>query len=627
MWTIDDSMKLYRVESWGNGYFSINEKGNLRIMPNKRETLDLMDIIGHIESEGLQFPILFRFPQILENRLFEINQAFLSSIAKFDYGGEYRFVFPLKVNQRREMAEHIVRSGRELNTGIEVGTKAELLAALTLGLEPGAMLICNGYKDEEYLKLALSAHRCYNIFIVINLFDEIHDLLRYSKEMGVRPKLGLRAKLASKGSGRWAESGGDSSKFGLSAFEMIQAMGILSKNDMLSQLKMLHFHIGSQITEIRRIKSAVNEAARIYSNIRKMTEVEYLNIGGGLSVDYNGSKTSSEASADYSLKEYADDVVYTLKKICDEEGVVAPTIVSESGRAVAAYHSFLVFKVIGIKNSTDGPILPLQKGDPIQIRDLHSAFYKMNAENYTEYYHNALQERDDLLQAFNLGYVSLGQWARGERLFQMVCRKAAIFSLKTDCATEESEDLKKLLGKKYICNFSLFQSVPDMWGIGQPFPVLPVHRLAEMPTEIGTIADITCDSDGEIKRFFSDKEYIELHRLVDADDYYLGVFLLGAYQDTLGDFHNLLGTVNEVQVVVNGDGSYSRRTGQGDTCGDLLNIFKYDTEKYIREISSNPGSDNPGHATDYDQMVEIMYKTLQEYAYFKTVPRNGSKSN
>jgi arginine decarboxylase len=614
MWTIEDSQDLYGIERWSNGYFSINEKGNLAISPNKNkhESVDVMDLIRKLDFEGTLFPVLFRFPQIFQSRMEEIHRSFLDSMEELEYSGEYQLVFPIKVNQRKDMVDYLARYGKKFNVGLEVGTKTELLAALSINSSSDAMLVCNGYKDKDYLELALSASILNkNIIIVIDLFDEIFDILRYSRDMGVKPRLGLRVKLFSKGSGRWAESGGESSKFGLSTNEILEVINILSENEMLDQLDMLHFHIGSQITDIRKIKDAMNEAARIYCKIRKITDLAYFNVGGGLSVDYDGSMTDSQASANYSLREYSNDVVYTLQRICEDEDIPIPTIISESGRAISAYHSFLVFKIIGLKNSKDGFSVTVGEEEAIQIQDLNFALQNINLDNYSECYHDALHYRDELFDAFNLGNIDLNERAKGEMIFWMVCQKASKFALQEENDSEEFENLKKLLSKKYIGNFSLFQSVPDMWGVEQIFPIMPLHRHKEFPSENATIVDITCDSDGEIKKFAGDKDYLELHKLIENEDYYLGIFLLGAYQDTLGDFHNLLGCANEVHVMVNENGwSYDKIDGY--TCERLLDFFEYDPQNDIRDIQDKYVGEQ-----DIDQAVGAMQRSLKGYTYFR----------
>ncbi|MCJ7444797.1 MAG: biosynthetic arginine decarboxylase [Methanotrichaceae archaeon] len=625
MWIAEDSIELFGIENWGNGYFSINDKGNLIILPDKNPSLiiDSMELIEEIESsKDLEFPVLFRFPQIFENRITEINDAFHCAMEEFRYNGQYRPIFPMKVNQRKEVIEYILKYGAKYNIGLEVGTKAELLAALSLGPPKEALVICNGYKDEDYLRLALSINNVNNIIIVVDLFEEIFDILRYSRQMGVTPRIGMRMKLFSRGSGRWVESGGESAKFGLSTSEALELMKLLGENGLIESLKMIHFHIGSQITDIRMIKNAMNEAARIYAKVRKIAKVEYLNVGGGLSVDYNGSNTSTPSSANYTLQEYANDVVYTIQKICEEEDVQHPIIVSESGRAIAAYHSMLIFKIIGKKNAKDLFLRIPSQDDPIQIEDLCCAFREMNIENYKEHYHDALQYRDELYDSFNLGNIGLEERAKGETLFWMVCKKAASFAKQDGDESEEFQELKKLVSQKYIGNFSLFQSVPDMWGVGQIFPTMPLHRLKEMPCEHGTIVDLTCDSDGEIKRYTGDsegREQLDMHPLIDGEDYYVGIFLLGAYQDTLGDFHNLLGCAHEVHIMAEGSDWYICQKVEGDTCRKLLDFFNYDTKDYIWEIMDRCVERKQFiDKKELDQVEAQLNRTLNGYTYFIT---------
>ncbi len=632
MWTADDSLELYGIENWGNGYFSINDKGNIIIIPNKDRSqhVDVMDLVEEIEdSKDLEFPVLLRFPQILENRINEINGAFNSAIEEFCYKGRYQPVFPVKVNQRKEVIEYILKYGEKYNIGVEVGTKAELLAALSLGLPKDAPMVCNGYKDEDYLRLALSIHNVNNIIIVVDLFEEIYDILRYAEEMGVEPRIGMRIKLFARGSGRWIESGGESAKFGLSTGEALELMRILREKNLTESLKMIHFHIGSQITDIRTIKNAMNEAARIYAKARKLAKIDYLNVGGGLSVDYNGSNTATPSSANYTLREYANDVVYTVQKICEEEEVPCPIIVSESGRATAAYHSMLVFKIIGKKNSKDSLLRPPKEDDPIQIEDLCCAFKEINIDNYKEHYHDALQYRDELYDSFNLGNIGLEERAKGETLFWMVCRKAAFYARQAEDDSDEFMELKKLVSQKYIGNFSLFQSVPDMWGVEQIFPTIPLHRLKEMPCEHGTIVDLTCDSDGEVKRYAGDsegREYLEMHSLVEDEDYYMGIFLLGAYQDTLGDFHNLLGSAHEVHVKVEGDNWWICQKVEGDTCRKLLDFFNYETKDYIWEIMDRCVEKKQCiDKKELEQIEAQLNRTLKGYTYFIDEPNGHAK--
>jgi len=620
MWTSDDSATLYGTENWGIGYFSINESGNLVVSPRKKRgpSADIMEIVRHLEGSKIaSFPLLFRFPQITADRLEEINGAFRSSIEEFEYCGEYKLVFPVKVNQRRAFLNYIARTGRDLGVGLEVGTKAELLASLSLDRDPESLIVCNGYKDEEYLKLALEFGEHDNIVVVVDLFEGLLNLLKYSKKLGFSPSLGLRVKLFSRGSGRWEESGGELSKFGLSTSNIVEVIEILSREGMLDQLKMLHFHIGSQITDIAKIKVAMNEAARIYSKVRKVAPIEYFNVGGGLGVDYDGSNTSNPASVNYSLQEYANDVVYILQRVCDEEDVPCPTIVSESGRAVAAYHSFLAFKAIGEKNSMGGRDVTPLEDDPVQIQDMYLALENMNLDNYAEYYHDALHYRNELFDAFNLGNIGLEERAKGDLLFWKVCQKVALFAQEDENESEEFENLNRLLSKKYIGNFSLFQSAPDMWGVQQIFPTMPLHRLGEVPTQKATIADITCDSDGEITNFAGEnRDFLVLHSLSVNEDYYLGIFLLGAYQDTLGDYHNLLGRVDEVHVLVEDDGWRISKVVKGDRCCDVLRFFDYDTEDCLRKMVLSRHLDEAG-TENKEKITQNVKAALGGYTYFK----------
>ncbi|MCX6675619.1 MAG: biosynthetic arginine decarboxylase, partial [Methanothrix sp.] len=488
-----------------------------------------------------------------------------------------------------------------------------------------------GYKDEDYLRLALSIHKVNNIIIVVDLFEEIFDILKYAEEMDIVPRLGMRVKLFSRGSGRWVESGGESAKFGLSTSETLELMKILREKNLIDSLKMIHFHIGSQITDIRTIKNAMNEAARIYAKARKMAHIEFLNVGGGLSVDYNGSNTATPSSANYTLQEYANDVIYTVQKICEEEDVPCPTVVSESGRAIAAYHSMLIFKIIGRKNAKDSLLRTPKEEDPIQIDDLCSAFKEIDIDNYKEHYHDALQYRDELYDSFILGNIGLEERAKGETLFWMVCRKAAFLAKQAEDESDEFQELKKLVSQKYIGNFSLFQSVPDMWGVEQIFPTIPMHRLNEMPCERGRIVDITCDSDGEIKRYAGDsdgREYLEMHTLIEDEDYYLGIFLLGAYQDTLGDFHNLLGCAHEVHVMAEDNEWYICQKVEGDTCRKLLDFFNYETKDYIWEIMDRCVAKKESiHKRELEQIEAQLNRTLKGYTYFIDKPNGKSRDN
>jgi arginine decarboxylase len=593
MWNIEDAIELYGIDRWGNGFFSFNRNGNLIVKPTKNDAhvIDLKNVVDNLVSKKINFPILFRFPQILESQIRALNSAFSNSISEYKYNNTYQGIFPMKVNQRKEIIEEIVKSGRKFNIGLEVGTKAELLAALSFDLSNDALLICNGFKDNEYLHLALNAIKLNNkVVIVIDEFSETKRLLDMAKQLNVKPIIGIRAKLYSKGSGKWAESGGESAKFGLSTTEILECIKIITEYNMLDQLQMLHFHIGSQITEIRRIQKAVKEAARVYAKIKiKHINIKYFNIGGGLGLDYDGSKTSSDASANYTMQEYANNVVYSLKDVCDEENVPHPIILSESGRAISAYHSVLVINIKGNKNGDLNKPIELRGNEPHIINELNDGVKEINIKNYEEYYHDALQHREELLSLFNLGELELEDKSMGEMLFLQICEKAIGYAKETQNKSDDFDDLNKLLSKKYIGNFSVFQSVPDFWAIKQLFPIVPVGRNNEKPTIYGTIVDITCDSDGEIDKFVDlkdVKEILELHELNNGS-YYLAVMMIGAYQDTIGDYHNLFGTANEVHIIVDESGGWHiKQIVNGDRNCDVLGYAKYNNNDLLEAFES-----------------------------------------
>ncbi len=625
MWKVEDAIELYGIERWGNGFFSFNKNGNLIVKPTKNDTqvIDMKNVVDALASKKINFPILFRFPQILEAQIKALNGAFSNSISEYKYNGTYQGVFPMKVNQRKEVIEEIVKSGKKYNMGLEVGTKAELLAALSFELSPDALLICNGFKDDEYFRMALNATKLGNkVVIVIDEFSETKRLLEASKLMNVKPLIGIRAKLYSKGSGKWVESGGETAKFGLATTEILECIRIIGEYDMLPQLQMLHFHIGSQVTEIRRIQKAVKEAARVYAKIKlKHINVKYFNIGGGLGLDYDGSKTSSDASANYTIQEYANNVVYSLKEVCDEENVTHPIILSESGRAISAYHSVLVINIKGNKNGNFNKQVELRGNEPHIINELYDGFKEINIKNYEEYYHDALQHREELLSLFNLGELELEDKSIGEILFWQICEKAALFAKETENKSDDFEDLNKLLSKKYIGNFSVFQSVPDFWAIKQLFPVVPVSRANEKPTEYATIVDITCDSDGEIDKFVDlkdVKEILELHELNNGS-YYLAVLMIGAYQDTIGDYHNLFGAANEAHIIVDESGGWHiKQIVNGDRNCDVLGYVKYNSNYLLEAFEADVNQaqrENGLSKADADDILNNYKNVMNRYTY------------
>ena len=586
---------IYGIENWGNGYFDVTSAGHLVVKPFRTGPgVDLLQVVEELAKRRCPTPVLLRFPQILETQMRLLHQAFQSAITEFQYAAPYRGVFPMKVNHRRDVIEELLRVGNRYGFGLEVGSKAELYVALSIPQPDDSLLICNGFKDDSFIEMALWGMRAgKKVVIVVEQAREIQSVLRLADQNGTIPMLGLRGRLYSRGSGKWEESGGETSKFGLSTVEMIDCVRALKERGLEGQLKMLHFHIGSQITDIRKIKAAVKEASRVYAKIRKMkVPVEYLNVGGGLGIDYDGSKTPSDSSANYTVQEFANDVVYTISEICDAEDVPVPTIVSESGRALTVYHSLLI---TSCENRSDAlGSSRLDPGNPESdnpvLTELFEIARDVSVKNFREYYHDAIQQREELFSLFNLGYLSLEDRGRGEALFEEICERALRFAKQTNYVSYEFDLLEKILRKKYVANFSVFQSVPDSWTIGQLFPVLPIHRLNETPTELGVIVDLTCDSDGQIDHFVDVKdikETLELHPTVNGGAYYIAICLLGAYQDVMGDFHNLFGSVNEAHVVVDEAGRrHIRKIIRGNTVEEMARIAGFEAEELGREFAS-----------------------------------------
>ena len=592
-WKIENSKELYGIDDWGSGYFGINRKGNLVVKPDKgKHKIEILQVIEYLKKNKINTPVLLRFPQILESRISELYESFEKSINEFEYHASYKGVFPLKVNQRKDVIDEIVKIGKKYNYGLEAGSKPELIESLFFKLNPESLLICNGYKDEHYIKTALQATLLKNnIILVIDQLNEIHDIIRLSRKLNVNPCLGIRLRLYSRGSGKWVESGGEGSKFGLSTGELLTAMEILAGHDMVSNLRMLHFHIGSQITEVRRIQNAVKEASRIYAKVKKLApELEYFNIGGGLGVDYDGSKTSSDASANYSMQEYTNNVVFTLKEICDEEEIEHPTIVTESGRAIAVYHSMLVTNLAYEKSIITDGNFDIREEDHNVLLKFDSCFNDITVKTYREFYHDSLEYKEELINLFNLGQIDLEDKAKGEALFYKICKKIYRYLQQTEDDSEEYEYVRKLMSKRYIGNFSLFQTMPDFWAIDQLFPIVPIQKLNMEPKNYGTIMDMTCDSDGEIDKFVDVKdvkELLELHSL-DNQPYYVAVLLLGAYQDAIGDLHNLFGAVHEAHVVIKDDDEWEvKKIIKGDTVNSVLTMLQFNKRSLVNSIETS----------------------------------------
>jgi arginine decarboxylase len=600
----EDASALYGIPNWGKGFFHVSEDGDLVVRPTREahRGVALKQIVDEVALRGITTPMVIRFPQILSASVQSLNEAFARAIEEFEYGSVFRGVFPIKVNQKRVVVQQIIEAGRPYNYGLEAGSKPELLAAIAADLGPDCLITCNGYKDDAFIGMALNAVRMKKkVVLILEKVSELDRILTVARERGVRPLLGMRAKLYARGSGKWAKSGGEAAKFGLTTPEMLEALKILKSRRMLDAMVMLHFHIGSQITDIRKIKNAIREAARVYAKLRAMgVPIQYLNLGGGLGVDYDGSKTAFESSMNYSVQEYANDVVYTVKQICDEEGVPSPTIVTESGRAVTAYHSVLVTNVLDVADRIEqGRRVRVTSNDAPVIQELAGILASTNAKNLRESYHDAQQYKEELFTLFNLGHLSLEDRSKGEILFWQICERIHRDLKTLKEIPEEFEDMEKMLADTYVANFSVFQSLPDSWAIDQLFPILPIHRLNERPTEVGTIADITCDSDGKIDKFIDlrdIKETLPLHTFRQGEPYYLAFCLMGAYQDVLGDLHNLFGEAHEVLVTVDDEGRPKvEDVLPGEACERVLEYMNYDrTEildsinKQLRRVTNRP---------------------------------------
>ena len=596
-WGVSDSLKLYNIENWGDQYFSINPTGNLTVHPRRGEGpgIDLMSVISEVRSQGLQMPVLIRFQDIIRHRVVSLNEAFRKSITEFGYKGHYQGVYPIKVNQMREVVEEILDAGRTYDMGLEAGSKAELTAVIAMNTSPNALILCNGYKDYAFIKTALMGVKLgKRVIIIIEKLSELYQIIAVARELNVTPLIGIRTKLYSKGSGKWESSGGEFAKFGLTTPELLHAISVLRKEGLQDSFKLLHFHIGSQVTNIKTIKDAVKEATRIYSKLRKMgLNVEFLDVGGGLGVDYDGSRTSFESSINYSLQEYVSDVVYSIQEVCKDEEVPEPNIVSESGRALVAHHSVLVVNVFGSSEvgATPTDLHETTEEDDV-VREMRYLSQHLSNKNLLEHFHDALQRKEEALSMFKLGFLSLEDKAKVEHLFWQICKVIHKNAAGLKYVPDEVEALNKHLADQFLCNFSLFQSMPDHWAISHLFPIVPVHRHDEEPSRQSTLVDITCDSDGKVSKFIDlrdIKDTLPLHGLKNGEPYYLGFFLMGAYQDIMGDLHNLFGRVNEAHVFLDETepgGYYVEETIKGNNIAGVLSWIQYsatDLEKRVKE--------------------------------------------
>ncbi len=593
-WSSHDASELYDVASWGKGYFSVNDEGHVVVHPEKDPLLgvDCKKLIDTLVLRGIQLPILIRFAGILKHRLGELHDAFDTAIREHKYNGTYCCVYPIKVNQQRQVVEEILEFGKPFKFGMEAGSKPELLAVMALA-DNDTPIICNGFKDDEYIEMAMLAQKVgRQIIPVVEKYTELALIAKYAERVGVRPTIGIRAKLASRGSGRWKSSGGFRSKFGLTTTEVMRALEELRSWGMGDCLKLLHFHLGSQITNIRQVKGAVNEAARLYAELWRTgaTGLAYLDVGGGLGIDYDGSQTDFESSVNYTLQEYANDVVYHIQNVCDESSVPHPTIITESGRAIAAYHSVLVFNVLGVSGpgEGDGEVAQELPPDPEQpLIDLQETFRSVNTRNLLEAYHDSQQALDSALNLFSLGYLPLEQRCIAENLYWAICRRIQKMSKELEILPEELEGLDAMLSDTYFCNFSLFQSMPDSWAIKQLFPILPIHRLEEKPTRHAVLGDITCDSDGKVDQFIDRRDVkrtLPLHEY-NGENYYIGAFLVGAYQEILGDMHNLFGDTNAVHVRLSPEGEVILdEVIKGDTVREVLNYVQFKADNLVTRL-------------------------------------------
>jgi arginine decarboxylase len=589
-WSVEDSAELYQVNAWGKGYFCVNQAGHLVVRPDMsgNREIDLFDVVQGLKERELTAPVVVRFSDILAHRLKHLHDAFAQAIAENDYQNRYTAVFPIKVNQQRLVVEEVYRYGRPFGFGLEVGSKPELLSVMSMTADsPDRLVVCNGFKDESYLEAVIIATKLGRTIIpVVENFSELPAILRIAEQYRVRPKIGVRVKLASEGSGKWRESAGDKSKFGLFITEILEAVEILRGKGMLDCLQLVHCHPGSQLQDIRRVKDAINELAHVYAELKLLgAGLQYIDVGGGLGVDYDGSGTNFSSSMNYTLNEYANDVVYRIASVCNARKIAHPMIVSESGRAIAAHHSVLIFNTLGSSALDQFRVTGKEDQEhggelPQPVRDLLDAYRSVNERRVVECYHDAQTARDQVLQMFNLGLLTLQQRGLAERLYWATCARVRDFTRKLDEVPEELEELESILSDIYFCNFSVFQSLPDSWAIDQLFPIMPIHRLNERPTRKAVLADITCDSDGKIDRFVSQrdvKKTLELHAITAQDEYYLAAFLVGAYQETLGDLHNLFGDTHVVHVRFHDDGGWwIEEIVKGDTANKVLEYMEYD---------------------------------------------------
>ena len=591
-WTIEDSKELYNINGWGINYFGVNDTGHVYVSPCKDEThIDLHEVMCELALRDVAPPVLLRFPDILDNRIEKTASCFKKAAEEYEYKGENFIIYPIKVNQMQPVVEEIISHGRKFNLGLEAGSKPELHAVIAVQCQSDSLIICNGYKDQSYIELALLAQKMgKRIFIVVEKLNELNVIARAAKKLNVKPNLGIRIKLATSGSGKWEESGGDASKFGLTSSELLEALELLDKKGMHDCLKLIHFHIGSQITKIRRIQAALREASQFYVQLHKMGyNVEFVDCGGGLGVDYDGTRSpSSESSVNYSIQEYVNDCIYTFVEAANRDGIQHPNLITESGRSLSAHHSVLVIDVLETATLPEmAEEFEPEEGAHKLVRDLYDIWDNLNPRSMLEDWHDAEQIREEALDLFNHGIIDLQTRAEVESMYWSVSREINSIAKHLKHVPEELKGLDKILADKYFCNFSLFQSLPDSWAIDQLFPIVPIQRLDERPTRSATLQDITCDSDGKITNFVTNRHIsniLPVHTLRKNEPYYLGVFLVGAYQEILGDMHNLFGDTNAVHISVKDGGYHIDQIIDGETVEEVLAYVQYNPKKLVRQL-------------------------------------------
>ena len=635
-WDVESAIATYNVDGWGGGYFTINGNGNVIAKPLQENggSIDILEVVNEARARGLGFPLVIRFQDLLRHRVEAVNRAFQNSITEFGYRSHFRGVFPIKVNQLREVIEEIVDAGQEFHFGLEAGSKPELVAALAMHKDPESLIICNGYKDRAFIRIALLGRKLgKSVIIVAEKLEELEQTIRAAKEVGLEPQIGIRVRLYSKGSGKWSPSGGENAKFGLDTTSLVAASQMLKEAGFAHCLKLVHFHVGSQVPDISTIKRAVREAARYYAKLYKLGhQLGYLDVGGGLGVDYDGSRSDFDSSANYSLQEYANDVIWNIMDVCDSEAVPHPAIVNEGGRAIVAHHSVLVMEAFSSIEKT-APKLKVEatEKDHKLVHDIVDVKQRLKRGNRIESLHDIKQIKEESQQAFDLGLLELESKAKIDTVYWQLAHQIVNMHRGLRFVPDEVKELETTLADQYICNFSVFQSLLDHWALGQLFPIMPIHRLTTPPDRSGTIVDITCDSDGKVSKFtdLQDvRDTLPLHRITPGEIYYLGVFMVGAYQDIMGDLHNLFGRVTEVHVFLDPDeesGWYIEEVIEGSTIGEVLAMTQWDKVELMRLLKSQVDA---AIKTDFLKPSEAMKlltdyeRLLQEYTYLSL---NGTK--